>query len=101
MSVPPAPTWKGSARARWDNWREKKSGKGGRGGNRKYNQWGNWNQREWNQDTNYQSWEAPQGGSDQIIPKGKGRHRDVRLSQGAQPTQPEHNPNLPWQPHRD
>eukprot|EP00973_Karenia_brevis_P071880 9988527-Karenia_brevis.AAC.1 len=60
MSVPPAPTWKGTASARWDNSREKKSGKGGRGGNRKWNKWEDWNQRESNQNTNYQSWEAPQ-----------------------------------------
>eukprot|EP00973_Karenia_brevis_P044293 6136878-Karenia_brevis.AAC.1 len=77
MSLSPAPTWKGTARASWDNSREKKSGnKGGRGGNRKYNKWEGWNQREWNQDTNYQAWEAPQVASNQAVPQGKGRHRD-------------------------
>eukprot|EP00973_Karenia_brevis_P070979 9863363-Karenia_brevis.AAC.1 len=44
---------------------------------------------------------TPQEAANQIIPKGKGRHRDIRLSQGAQPSQPAPNPNTPFQPPRE
>eukprot|EP00973_Karenia_brevis_P007677 1042786-Karenia_brevis.AAC.1 len=81
MSVPPEPTGRGTAKERWGNSREKKSraSEGGRGRGNK----GNTNWEDWNQSMNYQYPSPRLDASDQIIPQGKGRHMDIRLSQGG------------------
>eukprot|EP00973_Karenia_brevis_P001439 195375-Karenia_brevis.AAC.1 len=50
---------------------------------------------------NYHVPTTPPEAANQIIPKGKGRHSDIRLSQGAQPNPPAPTPNTPFQPPRE